>query len=128
MLTSQVWRRVLFDSARRHNITAMSDLDFAALMAAIVRIESGAIRHQPAQYVDVAFVKSLEILYNVSPWTQLFQGTGIAEKFHLPGYQTEGISNTGFDTIQKLKQGLVPDKLGILHQTTIRVYDYYRSA
>jgi len=121
MLQDDTWRTVLFDSSARHNITQMSDLDFAALMAAIIRIESGAIHHHPAPYETVVLVKSLEIWYNRTLYPGLFDWIG--EDFPL-GYQTEGISNISVETIANLRQGLVPDAAGNLRQTGIEVYDY----
>jgi hypothetical protein len=121
MLQDDTWRTVLFDSSARHNITSMLDLEFAALMAAIIRIESGAIRHHPASYETVALVKSLEIWYNRTLYPGLFDWIG--EDFPL-GYQTEGISNISVKTIANLRQGLVPDATGSLRQTNVEVYDY----
>ncbi|MCI0530025.1 MAG: RHS repeat-associated core domain-containing protein, partial [Nitrospira sp.] len=122
MLQDDYWRSVLFDSAARHNITQMSNLDFAALMAAIIQIESGAIHHNPAEYSIVATIKAFEIWYNQTLLPKLFEPTPLSRlKF---GYHTEGISNTSYETIQNLRKGLVPDAAGNLQQTGITIYEY----
>jgi hypothetical protein len=101
----------------------MSDLGFAALMAAIIRIESGAIQHKPVPYETTVVVKSLEIWYNRTVFPGLFDETWADDQYHL-GYQTEGISNVSVETIANLQQGLVPDAASNLQQTSIEVYDY----
>jgi len=121
MLQDDTWRTVIFDSSARHNITQMSDVDFAALMAAIIRIESGAIHHRPAPYETVVLVKSLEIGYNRTLYPGLFNWLGEDSQL---GYQTEGVSNISVETIANLHRGLVPDAAGNLRQTGIEVYDY----
>ncbi len=101
----------------------MSDLDFAALMATIIRIESGAIHHRPADYSTVAFVKSIEIWYNRGMYPKLLEDTTFGERLHL-GYQTEGIANISIETINNLRLGLVPDAAGNLQPTGIEIYNY----
>lgn len=119
MLQDDTWRTVLFDSSARHNTTAMPDLDFAALMAAIIRVESGAIHGFEVDYETAVLVKSLEIWYDRTLYPWLFGG--IVDQL---GYQTEGISNIRVRTIANLRRGLVEDASGNLVQTGIEVYDY----